>query len=254
LATASLVVSLAFGVGCVSAQKEEERALQGRKAVSHLNLGADHLDNQRVALALREFLLAEKFDPKNPKIQDALGEAYLVQGKPEESEAHLLRAIELHPDYHDAQLRLSGLYILEERYEESIVWSNRMIDDPTFPTPWRALQNRGLAELRLGRRDSARASLRLALDYSPDYWPASLTLSVLEAEEGHKLEAIAILRSILEIELGPRAEAEVNYRLAELYISLGRRDRAVGHLIAAVEQSPDGQWGRRSEEYLKLLR
>ena len=50
------------------------------------------------------------------------------------------------------------------------------------------------------------------------------------------------------------AAAEANYRLAEIYVSLGKRDRAVSHLLAAVEGSPNGRWGQKSEEYLKLLR
>ena len=62
------------------------------------------------------------------------------------------------------------------------------------------------------------------------------------------------IREILEQEPGPSAESEVNYRAAEVYIALGKRDRALGHLTAAVAREPDGQWAAKSQEYLKLLR
>jgi hypothetical protein len=48
--------------------------------------------------------------------------------------------------------------------------------------------------------------------------------------------------------------AEASYRLAEIYVSIGKRKRAVGHLMTAVAQAPGDLWGKKSEEYLRLLR
>jgi hypothetical protein len=53
---------------------------------------------------------------------------------------------------------------------------------------------------------------------------------------------------------GPSVAAEANYRIAEIYIALGQRNQAMGHLTTAQAKAPEGIWGRRSEEYLKLLR
>jgi hypothetical protein len=56
------------GLGCATitggASKED-----ARKATSHVQVGGDHLANGRSALALREFLAAEKLDPKNAQVQ-----------------------------------------------------------------------------------------------------------------------------------------------------------------------------------------
>lgn len=224
-----------------------------KRASSHLTVGADHMAGGRTALALREFLAAEQLDPKNPQIQYALGEAYLARDKPKDSETHFLRALQLRPDYHDARLSLSGLYVAQGRYQDAITQCQALLDDPTFPQPWRALANRGWAEYKLGHFQEARATLKQALDFEHDYWPAMLSLAILEQGQGHHLEAIGLLDDILELKPGGRVEAEANYRLAEIYISLGKRDQAVGHLTAAVERQPDGEWARRSQEYLKLL-
>ena len=86
------------------------------------------------------------------------------------------------------------------------------------------------------------------------YWPTLLNLGILEAEQGHKVEAIRYFSSVLEVEADPSAVAEVNYRLAEIYVSLGKREQAVGHLRTAVVKAPSDPWGQKSEEYLKLLR
>lgn len=247
-----LVLVLALG-GCATSRTQEEAKLESRRATSHLNLGADHLQNGRAALALREFLTAASIDPLNPRIQYALGEAYLAQQKPDEAEQHFLRSLELHPEHHDSRLSLSALYIVEGRYEDAIAACELLLDDPTFPAPWRALANRGWSEYRLGRSAEARRSLELAHEYASEYWPAMLSLAVVEADEGHRLEAIGLLQEVIELKPGPRVEAEANYRLAENYIALGKRGRAVGYLTAAVARAPEGEWARRSEEYLKLL-
>jgi tetratricopeptide (TPR) repeat protein len=81
-----------------------------------------------------------------------------------------------------------------------------------------------------------------------------LNLGILEADQGNRRQAIALFEQVLSLRPGPSAEAEVNYRLGEIYASLGERERAVGHLTAAVEKAPNGPWGRKSEESLKRLR
>jgi type IV pilus assembly protein PilF len=249
-----LGIAALLTTGCATAQKQAEERNRLRKASSHLDIGVGYLESDRGALALREFLIAEKLDPRNARIQYALGEAYLGRGKPEESELHLKRALELYPDHHDARLSLVALYLLYERYPEAVEHCDVLLDDATFPAPYRALANRGFAQLNMGRTAEARQSLELARDYNTQYWPALLSLATLEAQEGHRLEAIALLQEILQLDPGPRVESEVNYRLAEIFISLGKRDRAIGYLSTSVARAPEGPWAAKSQEYLKLLR
>ena len=87
---------------------ELDRKLKQAKA--HFDIGLDHMDNGRFAQGLRELRIAEGYDSKNPRIHVALAEAYLHQGKEREAESHLVRALQIHPEYHDARLNLAGLY------------------------------------------------------------------------------------------------------------------------------------------------
>ena len=171
-----------------------------------------------------------------------------------EAEQHLLLAVEIRPDYQNARFNLSSLYLVMGRYEESIEHSEILLDDPTFVSPWRAITNRGWAAYKLGRIPEARRDLERSRQYKPGYWPTLLNLGILESEQGRKLEAIRLYTQVLELRPGPNAEAEVNYRLGEIFVALGKRERAVGYLTAAVMKAPSGRWGRKSEEYLKLLR
>jgi Tfp pilus assembly protein PilF len=248
------LIALFAASGCATNGNDPELEHRLKQAKSRFEIGIDHLDNGRYALGLREFLAAESLDPQNARIQVALAEAYMHQGKAEEAEAHLLRALDIYPQFHDARLNLSALYLVNGRDAQAAIEARILVDDPTFPGTWRALTNLGLAELAQANRAEARQHLELAVEYNRSYWPALLALGILEKQEGRFLEAISYFRRALDQKPGPSARAEVNYRLGEIYVGLGKHEEAVGHLMTAVAQTPDGEWGRKSEEYLKILR
>jgi len=245
------VLALLVGMGCANSTPDAEDKL---RASSHFNLGLDHIRNDRLALGLRELLVAESFDPQSPRTHQALANAYLMRGKPVEAEQHYLRTLEIDPTSHEARLTLSAMYSQLDRYEESRFHTSMLADDATFPGPWRALAYKGLAEYRLGQVEEARRTLELGLDYREDYWPTLLYLGMLEVEEGRQLEGLSFFRQVLEQEPGLEVEAQANYRIGEIYVALGERGRAIGHLRSAVAQTPGGPWGTKSEEYLKRLR
>ena len=163
------------------------------------------------------------------------------------------QALEMDPKDQELQLNIAGLYILLKRFPEAIEVSQILIDDPTFASPWRPLTNRGWAELQLGQLRQARASFTTALDFRPRYWPARLNLGILESKQGNRLQAILNFERVLERNIGENAEAEVNYRLGEVYVSLGRREKAIDRFRLAAKVSPEGSWAKRSEENLRLL-
>jgi type IV pilus assembly protein PilF len=244
----------ASGLGCATFTGGGGDAQDNaRKADSHLEIGSDHLANGRSALALREYLNAEKLDPKNAQVHYALADAYLARGKRAEAEQHARRALELFPDYHDARLFLTALLLIDKRYAEAIPECNRLVDDPTFTSPWRALTNRAWAEYKLGRAKDARESLTLALEYRQNYWPATLALAILEGDAGRRVEAIRLFQDIIAQGPGALVEAEVNYRIGEQYAALGNRREAMGHLSTSVARAPESQWAKKSQEVLKRL-
>jgi len=220
----------------------------------HQSVGSRHLEDGKVALAIRELRAAEELNPADKWIQLTLAEAYRRRGLVEDAESHLLTSLAIDPDFQEARLTLSGLYVQAERYEEAIVQTEWLVNDPTFGQPWLALTNQGFAESKLGRSTAARKSLQLATEYHDRYWRAFLNLAILDAEEGKQLDAIERLEYVTSLEPGPLGTAEANYRLAEIYVSFGNRDEAITHFDAAASQRPSGIWGKKSEDYLKRLR
>lgn len=225
-----------------------------RRARAHYKMGGSHLQEGQVALAIRELRRAEEMAPDDKWIQLALADAYRLRARFADSEKHLLKALALEPEFQQAQLTLSAIYIQLERYGEAIQLTEALADDPTFPIPWAALTNQGWAYYKLGQLGPAAEALELAIEYHDGYWRPMLTLGIIEAERGNREQAIAHFERVVELDPGPPAEAEANYRIAEIYIAQGDRERAVEYLTASADQRPGGTWGKRSEEYLDRLR
>ena len=251
--------------GALAADAANERPTRIRKpepasqkdqvtARMHQSVGTRHLQDGKIALAIRELRAAEELNPADKWIQLTLAEAYRRRGLVEDAETHLLTSLAIDPEFQEARLTLSGLYVQAERYEEAIVQTEWLIEDPTFGQPWLALTNQGYAEAKLGRTADARKTLELATEYHDRYWRAYLNLAILDAEEGKGLDAIERLEYVASLEPGPLGTAEANYRIAEIYVSFGNRDQAITHFAAAASQRPSGIWGKRSEDYLKRLR
>jgi len=250
------LISAVFAAGCATGGTSAEKEANAQRARSHYDIGTDHVRNGQSEMALREYLAAASLEPRNAEYQHAVGMAYARKQHYVEAEQHLRLALEIAPDYHDARWNLCTLLLGIDRFEDARVEAQRLYDDPTFPGPWRALSNRGWAEYRLGRVEEARETFALSRKFNASYWPALLNLGILESEQGRRPEAIQLFEAVISLRptLSAEVESETNFRLGEIYVSLGKRSRAVEYLTAAVVKAPSGSWGKKSEEALKLLR
>jgi len=248
------LLTLVSSSGCITdiPASEIERTPY-EKAESKRNLGIDHVVSGRVAYGLRELQHALLLNPDDSLTHLWLGQAYRLKGREVESLTHATRAVELDPTNHEARLNLSSIYIDHQQYDAAVAHAQMLIDDPTFPSPWRPLTNRGWAQLKQGYLSEARASFEEALEFHGRYWPASLDLGILAQVERDYRESIRYYSEVIRLEPGAGPEAEANYRMAEAYVALGHRDRAIRHLTEAIEQTPHGPWGRQSREYLMRL-
>jgi len=248
-----LLISAILGLGCATSAPQPDPGQLSRRATARLEIGVDHLRNGREALALRDFQQAESLDPRNVRIQLALGEGYLVSGRLQQSERHFRRALELDSREFDARMHLTAILIHSKRYREALAECRFLVQDPTFPSPWRALSNCGQAHLELGELGDARKSLEQALDYRVDFWPATLSLGILAHRQGRRHEALEHFQDVLARDPGATVKSEVHYRLGELYVSLGQRPEALTHLARSVAEAPRGFWARQSEAYLEQI-
>lgn len=261
IASSLLGLLLVGTTGCVTTTFPPETEVEVSEARAKRDLGVDYLSSRRTGMAIRELTFSLELDPSDPQTHLWLGEAYRRKGHTETAERFLFDAIELSEKRRDsvteqqARLNLSALLSQLGRYEEALVQCEALVTDPTMSTPWRPLSNCGWALMKLGRLEEARDQFREALDYFPKYGPALLNVGILEAKLGRPVPAAHALQKAIDSgRLSASAHAEANYRLGEIYVGLGHRDRAVGHFREAAKVAPDADWGSQSQAYLDLLR
>lgn len=262
-ATLGLLAALAVLTtsGCATTTYTVDETPPVSEARAKRDLGIDYLSTRRTGMAIRELQASLDLDPGDPQTHLWLGEAFRRKGQTARAEQFLFDALELararddHRAQQEARLNLSALLSQMGRHEDALPHCQALADDPTFSTPWRPLSNCGWALMKLGRLEEARTAFSRALDFHPRFAPALLNLGILEARQGHRLAAIKTLgRAIASGRLSASGHAEANYRLGEIYVALGRRDRAVAHFREAAQIAPEDDWGSQSQAYLDLLR
>lgn len=254
-------VMMLSSAGCLTPELVPlEESSSVTRAVARRDLGIDYLSSHRTAMAIRELNAAMLLDPFDPQTHLWLGESYRRKGRTEEAEAFLIEAIRLSGDPEDltvqqsARLTISALLSQMGRYEDSLEHCEALAEDATFSTPWRPLTNCGWALFQLGRMNEAEEHFSDALDFFPRYGPALLNFGILRAKEGHPLAAIKMLERALDSRrLSASALGEAHFRLGEIYIRLGRRDKAIEHFQEATTKAPYEDWGTESQAYLDLL-
>jgi len=254
----SALLALLTG-GCVTTSSSSPEIDPKGLAAAVRDVGLDYLRQGNSAMAIRELQKSLLDNPDDPLTYLGLAAAYRSKGLIDLAEENVLRSIELgsDPQSRDYQLALetlAAIYVQQERYEEAVLQYQVLIDDPTYGTPWVALTNRGWAEFKTEQFESAGMSYREALEYRASYEVARFNLGILEQKQKNWREAVGQLQAAVESgRMPPDAVAEAHYRLGEIYMTLGRRDKAIAQFELALEEAPEGKWGVQARSYLDLL-
>jgi tetratricopeptide (TPR) repeat protein len=151
----------------------------------------------------------------------SLGDAYLALGRTADAVSCYQRALELKPDYAEAQRRLR----------------DAIADRPGLaPRSADELNGLGITLAQQGRLEEAIADFRRALEINPDLAQAHHNLGIALQEQGRLEEAVASYRRALELK--PDYTTAYHY-LGTALKDLNRLDEAVACYRRALELKPD---------------
>ncbi len=170
--------------------------------VMHLNLGTTYFATWNFIAAEKELQLALRLKHDSPNVLNALGSAYLAQGRLEDSAAAFKSAIAYKPRWTDPHFNYGRLLKIE------------------------------------GKHDAALAEFRMAVEVGP----LNASARYLLAEELSELGSISEAESeyLRSIQLAPSLIAQKD--LANLYLKTGREESAAAMLQETVTQYPyDGE-------------
>jgi len=248
-------IALACASGCASNPTESELLLSDQ----HRDLASTKLAMNEPEAAIVEYRKALAIDPKDPDTHTGLAEAYRRKGMLADTESELREALRLDPTHHEARLALGVTHLQQERWADAAAEFQKLADDPTFVRPARALVNLGWAHYKSGDLDQASSDFERALKIDRTNHTAHLDLGIVLYDQGKLVEAIQQFDECVKI-ISDRpalvygaAEAEARFRMAQAYVRLDQRPRAVESLRAAVERGGQSEWAQKSSDYLKVL-
>jgi tetratricopeptide (TPR) repeat protein len=224
--------------------------LYGRVA----RLAQAHLDYDR-GIALLEQAIA--LAPNNARMHQALGRAYVDQGREDEGYAELAVALWLDPADAETLAALGRLHLTAGRYPEAIETLNRAVTlDPANAQSVHAL---GDALVRAGRGDEGRQRLEES---------ERLQARAVEAQRRSRTAGMLSLQAELhmtESEYGRAIEvwqqavglegrnASTHLRLADAFVAAKRLDEAAAELQAAISLSAGTDAHRRLADVYAAL-
>jgi len=228
-------------------------------ADQHRDLATMKLTQNEPEVAIAEYRKALAMNPHDPETHFGLSEAYRHKGLLADCESELRETLRLDPTHHEARLALGVTHLQQERWNDAAAEFERLADDPTFIRPARALVNLGWAHYKSGDLDQAKKDYERALNVDRQNYTAHLDLGIVLYEQDHLVEAIQHFEECVKI-VSDRpalaygaAEAEARFRMAQAYVRLDQRGRAVEALKVAVQRGGESEWARKSNDYLKVL-
>ena len=250
----AITVGLLLGA-CVTPSEQDVNLAFQRRQLAEAKLSQGELE-----LAIQQYEASLKLFWRDPETHFGVAEAYRRKGKLDLAEKHLLEAIKLQPDHHEARLNLGVLYLVEERWADAIDVFRKLSDDPTFVRPARALVNLGWAQYKSGDLGGARTTFDRAIRTEHGNYVAHLDMGIVLFDQGDVVESIRHFEQVLEIlenrpvaVFGP-AEAEARFRAAQGFVKLGKQSEAISHLEVAAQRGGTSEWGQKSREYLAILK
>jgi Tfp pilus assembly protein PilF len=250
----ALLLSALLALSCAHLDEESRGRFN-----AHRDLGSTYLQRGESELAIREFRAALSIWDRDAEAHFSLGEAYRQKRAFEDAEDHFRRALDLDPGLLDARLNLGVVYLQQERWRDAIRENEKLIEDPTFLRPVRALVNLGWAHYKLGDRAAAAKYFRQAIATDKSSYQAHLNLGIVLYDEQALGESVQSFGKVLELlsgrpaELFGAAEAETRFRLAMAHVRLGQRARAIEELRIAAERGGETAWAKKSRDYLAVL-
>ncbi len=241
---ASLVVIMP---ACVPVEKTRT---DSANAEYHYMMGVSALNEQNPTEALKELLQAEKFNDRDPEIQNALAQAYWVKQAHDLAEERFKRAITLSKDDPKYYNNLAALYLSMERYDDAISAFQTAADNLLFDRPEMAWTGIGLANFQKQDYPAAQRAYQKAMAINPQYYMAPFHLGELYFNQDRPVEALEMFTRT--VALAPDFP-DGYYWQGLVYMKTKEPAKAKQAFLEVIRLAPKSENARLSVNYLKII-
>ncbi len=244
--TAKIVLLLLMISACTAEKKFGHEASPDEQARVELQLGVRYLEMGMLADAREKLLVAERLDPNNAEVQDALAVLSEKLGQRKDADYHYQRAVELNPESYSSQNNYGRFLCESGHFDEGFELLQQALQQPLNNRKWYAQTNIGLCYLRQGQLDLAEQAFRQALQYQPDYAPALQQMQKISYQKGNYMSARAFLQRYLAV---AKPTPDVLWIAWQTERALGNRQQAEkfrNQLLTRFPASKQAQQARKS--------
>ena len=173
-------------------------------------------------------------NPDDPKVNVALGVAYLERGENARALERLQHAVKVAPDSAEAHNWLGVVLLDRSDFPQGIAALRKAVAlDPKYA---RAYANLGLALAKSGEFEEAEAVFRKALALEPESMTAHFNLGMALREKGDLDAALQHLRRVVVANPG---NASMHYELGQTLRQAGELGGAIAEFERALEINPE---------------
>ena len=184
--------------------------------------------------AEENFRNALQRDPENVQVRTNYGALLYTMGRYEQARIELEKAVAIDPGDASAENNLGAVYGKLGRSADEIATYRKAVKlDPDYAD---VHHNLGLALLKQGKVDEGESEMRRALAVDARYSPAYLNLARSLIGRGRQAEAADLL---LEGARVLPTDADLQTLLAEAYLRLGQKDKAIAAIETSLRLRPD---------------
>jgi Tfp pilus assembly protein PilF len=200
--------------------------------------------------ALESFLRAEKEDSSLPEVHHAKGLAYFARKDLQSAVKSVRRAVQIKPDYSDANTTLGKFLMDQGKADEAIEYLTRASQDPLYRDSYKPLTQLGLIEYQKGRFSSAQTFFDRAIEESRSTaCIAYFYRGHVRMREGKRAEAIRDYENASQKACAQFGEPRLAIALA--YKKSGQLDLAKKHLLEVQNRYPGTKVADQAMNHLR---
>lgn len=204
-------------------------------AAAKREIGEAYMRQGNYTAALRELLDAEKLNPQDPLVHDALGLCYMARKRMPDAISHFKRAVEIKPTFTAARNNLGAAYLAIQEWDAAIAIFEEIKQDVLYATPQFAFSNLGLAYYHKNDYQLALSYYREALRIQPDLVNALVGMGRIHIAMNQGRQALPHLERA--VRQAPRAP-EIHFLLAEAYLLTGQGPLARSSYETVIDLAP----------------
>ena len=210
------------------------------RARAHTELGAAYLQQNKLEIALDEFMQATKIDPNYALAYNGLGLVQSALGEDVEAEASFKKSIQLQPTSSESHNNYGSFLCARKRYDESIAQFLDAIKNPLYSTPNLAYANAGICADRKKDTKNAEIYLNKALEIEPLTFSAAYQLADIQFRRGDAVTAKKTLQNALLANPSP----EILWLGIRIERVLGGKDNEASYALELRRQYPNSEQAR----------